>query len=136
MTTQISARIGVLLVLAFAPVPAFAQISAAVGSLGEAVNKKLDQAGAAVDAAGKGGGKGAGKEATASVTAGGKDRGGVSINVVTKQDVVLEIGLDVLGSFSAGLAAEAEQRDLPAKRGRCVANLATGHQMTTLMSAR
>src|SRR5688500_2536927 len=129
MKTQLISCIAVaVIVSSLAPGRAGAQLG--VGALGEIVNKKLDKAGEAVAAAGA-------KDGARRTTEDGKPvassgRGG---EVLTKTPAELEIGKDVLNSVSAGLAAEAAQKEIPAKRERCVANLANSSEMMLLIGS-
>ena len=132
MTAQVSFRIGMVMAFAaLAPIPATAQLGAAVAGMGDAVKKKMEENNAAVAAVGQGSPTAAGTKANA-----GKPKSAGLAESLTKQEVVLEIGLDVLNSFSAALAAEAADREAPAKRGRCVSNLGAGNEMAALMNSR
>ena len=141
MTAPVSFRIAAIVMVfaALAPIPAAAQLGEAVSGMGDAVKKKMDDNNKAVVATGQGASKAPAKQngtpGPAKVSPGKNKTPGLPESL-TKQEVVLEIGLDVLNSFSAALAAEAADRGAPAKRDRCVANVAAGHEMTTLMNSR
>lgn len=137
MKAQVSFRIGMVMAFAaLAPIPATAQLGAAVAGMGDAVKKKMDDNNKAVVATGQGAPTAAGKQGAPAKANAGKSKTPGLAESLTKQEVVLEIGLDVLNSFSAALAAEAADREVPAKRSRCLSNLASGHEMTTLMNSR
>lgn len=131
MKPQLGCCIAIALVVSvLAPTPARAQLGA--GRLGEIVNKKLDKSGEAIAAAGKTDAQGkSGKSGEAKVAGSAAS----SPEVVTQTVLRLELGRDVLTSFSSAITAEAVQRDIPAKRDRCATNLGNSSEMMLLMGS-
>ena len=109
----------------FGPRPAAAQ----VGALGEIVKEKLDKSAEAVAAAGQ---KGDSGKAVAKVIRGQSESGAATSTIIV---TVLPVSVDVLDRLSAGLAAEATERDKPAKRERCIARASQIHSIASLPPA-
>lgn len=100
---------------------------AQVGALGEIVKEKLDKSAEAVAAAGQTGDSG---KAPAKVIRGQPEAGGAATATVIV--TVLPISVDILDRLAAGLAAEATERDKPAKRERCIARASQIHSIASL----
>ncbi len=93
--------------------------SAQVGALGEIVKEKLDKGAEAVAAAGQQSENG---KAASKVVGGQPATGsGAATTIIV---TVLPISVDILDRLAAALAAEATERDKPAKRARCIARAA------------
>lgn len=104
--------------------------AAQVGALGEIIKEKLDKSAETVAAAGQSGESG--KPPATQVRTQSRAGGAASETI---NPVVLPISIDILDRLAAGLAAEAAERDKPAKRERCIARASQIHSIASLPPA-